>query len=458
MTEGQVRSLLEEINTSFPDAEIDIPDWALEEGLLVDFSDLPFTYQPRLAGNCASRGQYRSCLYTLDREPKMSIPTDGDYSVEAFKKKMGAVADISKKKKKATNTRRHQEALMSRQEMVRQSLRGQRYLGLHPKTDHDALIPNLATLELSPVDPNLPAPHPFDEEPIFISIDCEAWESPPRMVTEVGVATLDTRDLKGIPPGENGTGWHKCVRGRHFRVIEYKDCVNYQWVQGCPDHFQFGPSSEWVSKDSLASVLATCFTEPYSKRSSKDEEFPPLGWKPAPASVPAEQRKLILVGHDVGQDIEYLRQVGFNVTSRSTFLDTIDTVNMYRTYNQDPNARSLGAILANLDLAGWYLHNAGNDAVYTIHAMLAMCVKTAAERGTGQIEKRVDEHHEKKTSEVVEGAKERAKEDREGWDAADEDGGVGVPPSEAGVEQAKRKAAARGPSRLYTIGGAPLDV
>lgn len=452
VTQEQLQTLLDEINKAFPEADIKIPEWALEEGLLVNFDDLDPSYHPRLAGTCTSRGQYRSCLATLDQEPMMSIPTNGDRSLEAFREKMAAVAEISKKRKKGANARRHQEALIKRQDMVRQSLRGQRYLGLHPKNDTDSLLPDITSLTVSAVDHNQPPPYPFDGEPIFISIDCEAWEEPPRMVTEVGLATLDTRDLRGVPPGENGQNWHRFIRGRHLRVIDYKECVNHKFVQGCPNNFEFG-KTEWVGKDSLGSVLATCFKEPYSKPATKDDDCPAMGADPKDDdSTLPEARNLILVGHDVMQDVEYLDKVGYHILERTNFMDTQDTVNMYRTYNQEPNARSLGSILADLGLASWFLHNAGNDAVYTMHAMIAMCVKTAADRGTSQAEERIEKNTKERTEAAVESAKERVEQDGEGWENAEgDDGGAGMPLTEANRPQPKQKQPFRG-----SLQGEPL--
>lgn len=60
------------------------------------------------------------------------------------------------------------------------------------------------------------------------------------MVTEVGIAVLDTKDIDGIPPGDNGANWFQLIKAYHLRVDEYKGIVNSEFVQGCPHAFNFG--------------------------------------------------------------------------------------------------------------------------------------------------------------------------------------------------------------------------
>lgn len=61
-------------------------------------------------------------------------------------------------------------------------------------------------------------------------------------------------------------------------------------------------------------------------------------------------------------------------------MELIDTSSMYRAFKREPNPRNLGSILANLDISGWYLHNAGNDAVYTLQAMIGIALRAILER------------------------------------------------------------------------------
>lgn len=53
---------------------------------------------------------------------------------------------------------------------------------------------------------------------------------------------------------------------------------------------------------------------------------------------------------------------------------------MYRAFRDEENPRNLGSILADLDISASYLHNAGNDAVYTLQAMIGIAITAVEER------------------------------------------------------------------------------
>lgn len=177
-----------------------------------------------------------------------------------------------------------------------------------------------------------------------------------------------------------------------------------------------------------------------------------------------QRRKIIFLGHDVDNDIAYLRKVGFDPLYRSNLLETMDTRSMYQAYTHDPNPTSLGRILGAFDLAGWHLHNAGNDAVYTIWALLAMAVASATERGNPEVVQRRVEEMTKREKAVVEEAKERVKDGAEGWDLGGERAGVDVN-EESNVQKGQGEAENGGfipwqgsETGLYTENGYPLNV
>jgi hypothetical protein len=88
--------------------------------------------------------------------------------------------------------------------------------------------------------PDQLAPYEQEGEVVFICIDVEANERAASQITEIGIATLDTRDLKSLVPGECGENWRRMIRARHFRITEYKHIINSEFVTGCPGSFMFG--------------------------------------------------------------------------------------------------------------------------------------------------------------------------------------------------------------------------
>ncbi|KAH9810760.1 hypothetical protein Tdes44962_MAKER05991 [Teratosphaeria destructans] len=61
--------------------------------------------------------------------------------------------------------------------------------------------------------------------PVFICIDCEAFEHDHSKVTEVGVAVLDCRDVIGLDPHDQQQ-WFNKMKHAHFRPVEYAKLLN----------------------------------------------------------------------------------------------------------------------------------------------------------------------------------------------------------------------------------------
>ncbi|KAK3114256.1 hypothetical protein LTR53_007614 [Teratosphaeriaceae sp. CCFEE 6253] len=330
--EHQLHALISEINEAFPTANISITERQCEEGLILDFDEFPDSLRPRWLGRSTSRDQYTAMADSVQHPSAPSGEKEGSRSLQAFKDMIDAAVELGKTKSKSKKKANQQGTILRRQEMNKQVLRAQRYLGLLPKPAEE--LSDMGSLTIAPLDPSSAPQHPFDQDAIFIAFDVEAYERSPKTITEVGVATLDTRDLKNNAPGRNGTDWHKHIRARHFRVVEYKHLINKEFVAGCPDRFEFG-DSEFVGRDNLPSVLTSCFHEPFSRK-----DAPPLA-----ADAVEEKRNLVLLGHDVNQDIQYLNSIGFSVLNRGGLLEALDTAAMMRSYTRDPNATSLGRIL-----------------------------------------------------------------------------------------------------------------
>ncbi|KAM0500302.1 hypothetical protein ACHAP9_003509 [Verticillium nonalfalfae] len=96
----------------------------------------------------------------------------------------------------------------------------------------------------------------------------------------------------------------------------------------------------------------------------------------APASNPMQRnRTLILVGHDIAADLNYLQDINVNPGQLQGFLGCADTKDMHQAWRSCPSGRNLGAVCGDLEIPTRNLHNAGNDAAYTLQAMLALAVR-----------------------------------------------------------------------------------
>jgi hypothetical protein len=104
--------------------------------------------------------------------------------------------------------------------------------------------------EAKVLDIGKPAPYTQEDSVVFVCIDVEAYERDHNLITEIGIATLDTADINTLSPGEGGINWMKVIRARHFRITEYGHLKNQEFINGCADYFQFGlayPVLSWGS-------------------------------------------------------------------------------------------------------------------------------------------------------------------------------------------------------------------
>ncbi|KAI9790747.1 MAG: hypothetical protein M1816_004889 [Peltula sp. TS41687] len=333
-----------------------------------------------------------------------------DRSFTAFEQRMSQVTENTKRKAEALKRKKKVDRFQKQQVWCRQMKRTQRYLGLRPrKADLPDWEPGTSTTRHL-CDVTQPAPYPFDYSVVFICVDVEAYEKDNSLITEIGISTLDTLDLLSLPPGDGGSAWMKKMRCRHFRVQEYADLRNHVHVRGCPDKFDFG-KSEWISKKDAKDVLTGCFSPPFSGPADAEEQSAQDG--------AAARRRFVLVGHSVQDDLTYLSKLGFDPRTVPGFLEVVDTGSLWRAFKREPVHRTLEITLYQLGLTGWHLHNAGNDAAYTLQAMIALAVRDLGSRDT------IREDREARIQAAIMEAEERIREDGEGWSTTEEndDGG-----------------------------------
>ncbi|KAL2354625.1 hypothetical protein BJ546DRAFT_821766, partial [Cryomyces antarcticus] len=450
---SELVQLLDEVNTSFPAVDLRSPP-----ELILDF---PFTHpalRPRFLGCSSSKAELTELeMATSTASDLWEVPAANgassrplvpdDRSLASFKARVEATIELGKNKSKANRVKKNEERIAKQQDVAKMLKRGQRYLGLRARSS-SAELHALFLLQLDHSSPSIlppdwdanhPSPHAFEHEPIIISIDIEAYEKPPRPITEIGISTLDTRDLIGVAPGNNCEAWFALVRTRHFRIAEHAHLRNGDFVAGCPDKYEFG-KSEFIAQRDAPSKIAECFRPPYS-------------CDVAPSTREPERRRVILLGHDVGQDISYLRSMGYNPLNLDNLLELLDTASMFRAMAREPSPRSLTHILYTFGIVGWNLHNAGNDAAYTMHAFLGIALRSALDDRREAIEANapknssVDEDTIKtqtlkeereeavrvKAEQAAREAAERVHELAQGWTDGpgerDNDGGVAVPPT-----------------------------
>ena len=368
------------------------PNITRHPGFVVAFEEGP---RPRYLGRLTDD------ISTLDLEAMVPAPRDeepetfDDRSLPAFRRKMEAAIQAGKQAKKNTRERKRRERVVTKQGWCAQLRRAQCYLGLRPrgaasKDDRYHRDPNLtyeesliaqeeyeraAGIKLPHLDTTKHAPYPFNQSVVFVCVDVEAYEKNNRVITEVGISTLDTLDIQGVAPGEGGAGWMSKIRARHFRIAEHGDYNNTEYVSGCADKFEerFG-TSEWISIEEAPQVIASCFRHPFSAsnqylpypfdrnrlgRHGSGRHGPESRHLPS-VNDPDRKRNIVLVGHDIKADIDYMRTMGYDITNLSNLLEAIDTADMYRAMKHEPERRNLGAVLLTLDLVGWHLHNAVN--------------------------------------------------------------------------------------------------
>ncbi|MCJ1417033.1 hypothetical protein MMC32_003372 [Xylographa parallela] len=445
--ESEVRSLLEEINKDL-EIQLDFPTRAEERGFRLDFPN-DSQPRPRFLGISSSQAAFKAMekqVPTMDSLVKgtasLALETD-DKSYAAFKMKMDLAHMATQKKTKASKEKKKFQRVQQKEGGNPPSLDepGQSwedYVKAKEKYDHE--IREKYALPL--LDTNSPAPYVFENSVVFVCVDVESFERSHSQITEIGISTLDTNDLIGFAPGPGGKDWMAKIRSRHFRIKERVHLVNKDFIIGCPDRFEkaFG-QSEFISIQDASAVVASCFRPPFSG---------PEGTNLVLSSGEAEvKRKIILVGHDTKTDISYLRDLGYDVGNLSNLLEVLDTSEVFRALKCDTQAGSLGNLLCDLGLTGWNLHNAGNDAAYTLQALIGIAFKALAPKEERQA-KSIDE----RTGEAMTEAAGRVAEEDEEWGVAvgEDDGG----PAEYKMDQPKNQEA-RGGYRGGRGGGSRGD-
>jgi DNA polymerase III epsilon subunit-like protein len=206
-------------------------------------------------------------------------------------------------------------------------------------------------------------------EPVFVCIDCEAFEHAQHKITEVGVAVLDTRTLVDIDPGLDGGAWLEKIQYAHYRPVEHAHLRNKNFIRGCAESFNFGPTT-WLRLPDAKKVLHNIFR--YPSQLAEAADFTKTWSGPA--------RNIIFVGHNASSDDTFLKQLGFELSVDAVISCTIDTQQIAGGTKKSPIG--LHRLCLGLDMEPVNLHNAGNDAAYTLQAMVKMAVRDHVNPGS----------------------------------------------------------------------------
>jgi hypothetical protein len=162
----------------------------------------------------------------------------------------------------------------------------------------------------------------------FMTIDVEVWERDHTRVLEVGWSIYDScKEL------------HLDV---HCAVKEFAHLRNGRYVPDHRNNFLFGTTKWCTLKEAVEDLQKDLDDDPHTP--------------------------LVLIGHDLKEDVKYVTEVGIKLPPTVIKYDTTELW-LSKGHAQKMN---LGKVLETMGLESFCLHNAGNDAHYTMEVFLGM--------------------------------------------------------------------------------------
>lgn len=97
-------------------------------------------------------------------------------------------------------------------------------------------------------------------------------------------------------------------------------------------------------------------------------------------------RKIVITGHSIKQDWNIIQRLGVDINRIAPIIGVVDTHSLSRYIIKDAPGFSLSDILTHFQCPynSYELHNAGNDATYTLYIMVLLAVKWAAGKDMAQ--------------------------------------------------------------------------
>lgn len=229
----QFEHLLDVVNAKL-ETHLTIPPGKTEERFNMSFG-IGNTPRPRFLGRSHAGEIFEILCENIPApHPDDDLKKATKLAREEFTHVLNMIRASKKKPKKSDKNRgrRFQE----HKAWGRSIKRVQRYLGLRLKSADEA-APSTDSPSVFDLSQPMQAP---EGSPLFMAIDIEAYEQDQGLITEVGIAMLDTADIQNVAPGEGGKDWFPLIRAQHIRVKENAWAKNSRFVHGCADKFDFG--------------------------------------------------------------------------------------------------------------------------------------------------------------------------------------------------------------------------
>lgn len=199
---------------------------------------------------------------------------------------------------------------------------------------------------------------------ICFSMDVEAYEFDSNVVTEIGISIYD--------PRENIHSLVPMTRNYHLIISEALPLRNKKWVCDFKDCYLLG--------ESLVLSLHECVEFVQSL----------VNYYMTPQTVEDQSWSRAFVGHNVQGDIRWLREMGIKIPAEDSIdhslqkfcpdekpktgepIFILDTEKLFRLCYGSKGS-NLGRLLRLFQIPHAFLHNAGNDAHYTLQLLMHMC-------------------------------------------------------------------------------------
>jgi len=182
---------------------------------------------------------------------------------------------------------------------------------------------------------------------VFMAIDVEWDETDPSNILEIGIAVLDLRQGRLHPNRFPPSTWS--IRPRHLIITDHREIHNSKYVQSNKFGFKFGRS--YNTREARAVQVMQSMLDRYAN----DE--------------------IVLVGHLCRNDLSRLDELGIQLPEG---IQVFDTADLERAFMGRVNGQkvSLQRMCEELEVAYYgqdKLHNAGNDAFFTMASFAEMC-------------------------------------------------------------------------------------